>query len=96
VAKRDENGRWLKGHSGNPNGRPKKEREERYYEILMTACTFKDWRAIIKVAVEQAKDGDAQARKWLSDYLIGPAPQEIKGDIVLKWPEDGDPTTAPT
>ena len=80
--KRDSNGRFVKGHTGNPNGRPKKAREERYLEITRTACTFKDWRVIIAKAVEQAKEGDSQARKWLSDYLLGPPAQrhELAGE----------------
>ena len=45
-----------------------------------------DWRAIIVKAVSQAKHGDAVARKWLSDYLMGTPPQrhELTGS-------DGDP-----
>ena len=78
AAKRDENGRFIKGHTGNPNGRAPKAREERYYDITMTACTYKDWEAIIKKAVDQARRGDAQARKWLGDYLIGAPVQRIE------------------
>jgi hypothetical protein len=73
---RDGNGRFAKGQSGNPGGRPKKARGERYYEITQAACTFKEWREIIRCAVEQAKDGDRSARKFLADYLLGPPPQE--------------------
>jgi len=68
-------GGWVKGQSGNPNGRPPKERERRFYHITLTACTFKDWREIVKKAVAQAKDGDAAARKFLADYIIGPPVQ---------------------
>lgn len=71
VTERDENGRFVKGQSGNPKGRPKKERSERYYEIAISACTYEDWRAVWKKAVEQAKRGNATARKFLADYLIG-------------------------
>jgi hypothetical protein len=68
---RDANGRYLKGHKSN-GGRPSRPKEEQYYRILMTACTPKDWNAIVLKAIDQAKRGDAVARKWLSDYLIGP------------------------
>jgi len=78
MSKRDENGRFVAGISGNPNGRPPKKREERFLEITLAACTFTDWRAIVKRAVEQARRGNPVARKWLSDYLIGPAPQKLK------------------
>ena len=72
MAERDDNGRFIKGSTGNPRGRLPREREEKYYNILMQSVTFVDWEAIVKKAAEQAKRGDAVARKWLSDYLIGP------------------------
>ena len=72
--KRDENGRFVKGDGGGP-GRPAKAREDRYYEITMTACTFKDWQVIVSKAVSQARRGDSVARKFLADYLVGPPPQ---------------------
>lgn len=77
MAKRDENGRFVKGVSGNPNGRPPKRREERYLEITLNTVTFGDWKEIIKRAAMEAKRGDAQARKWLSDYLLGPAKERL-------------------
>lgn len=72
MAERDERGRFIKGSTGNPRGRAPKEREERYYEILMTSISFDDWRSIIDKARDQAKKGDSVARKWLADYLVGP------------------------
>lgn len=69
---RDENGRFVKGSSGNPKGRAPRKREERYYAILMQTVTFDDWKEIVEKACEQAKSGDQIARKWLSDYLVGP------------------------
>ena len=82
AAARKENGQFVKGVSGNPAGRPKKEREVRYMEITMNTCTYADWQAIINKAVAQAKKGDSVARKWLADYLIGvpPSKHEIGGD----------------
>ena len=76
MTERDANGRFVKGQSGNPNGRPPKERSERYYEITMTACTYDDWKRIVKKAVEQAARGNPTARKWLSDYLVGSPAQK--------------------
>jgi len=77
MAERKANGQFQKGVSGNPQGRPKKDREIRYAEILMTKCTFKEWGEIVQKAVDQAKRGDATARKWLSDYLIGSPQQKL-------------------
>jgi hypothetical protein len=95
---RDENGKFIKGVSGNPAGRPKKEREERYRDILVNSVTFADWEAIIGKAVKQAKGGDSVARKWLSDYLIGPPiqRQELTGkdgsaiEVIHVRPGDND------
>lgn len=88
---RDEKGRFIKGNGGGP-GRPKREREARYYEIMETTVTFADWRAIVSKATEQAKRGDATARKWLSDYLMGPPVErkEITGEgggpiVIVSW-----------
>jgi hypothetical protein len=92
-AARRSNGQFKKGVSGNPKGRPKKEREERYYEITMSACTFADWKAIVKRAVMDAKRGDATARKWLSDYLIGSPQQRLDVTsggspiVLVRWDE---------
>jgi len=82
IPGRDENGRFVKGQSGNPNGRPAKKREERFMEITLSAVTYTDWREIIKKAIAQARRGDNQARKFLADYLLGPPPQkhEVKSD----------------
>jgi len=74
---REENGRFKKGHTGNPNGRAPRGREERYYEILKQSVSIDDWKQIITKAVDQAKRGDAVARKWLADYLIGPPVEPI-------------------
>jgi hypothetical protein len=72
---------FKKGVSGNPAGRAPKAREERYSEILISAVTFEVWEQIVKKAAEQAKKGDQAARKWLSDYLVGPPVQrqEVTG-----------------
>jgi len=46
-------------------------------EVSIAAVSLKDWREIIKKAVEQAKRGDQQARKFLAEYLIGPPQQRL-------------------
>jgi hypothetical protein len=76
MAERDEKGRFLPGNKASP-GRSPREREERYYEITLSTVSFDDWQMIVKKAAEQAKRGDPVARKWLSDYLLGPAQQKL-------------------
>lgn len=75
MVERNANGQFAKGHSGGP-GRPKKKREDRFMEITLSTVTFADWKDIVARAVSKAKTGDKDARKWLSDYLIGPPTQK--------------------
>lgn len=63
-------GKFTPGNKASP-GRPPKEREERYRELLLSAVTFETWTDIVKKAADQAKKGDHVARKWLGDYLVG-------------------------
>ena len=77
MTDRDDKGRFIKGSTGNPTGRSPREREERYYQIMMTTVSFENWKRIIEKAVQQAEKGDAQARKWLGDYLVGAAVQKL-------------------
>ena len=88
MAQRDENGRFVKGNTGNPRGRMPKGREEKYYEITRSSCTFESWKRIVKKAVQQAERGDSVARKWLADYLIGPPVQknenENTGEMIFR------------
>jgi len=86
MADRNEKGQFVSGNKVSP-GRLPREREARYYDIMMTACSFADWQRIVEKAVMDAKRGDAVARKWLSDYLVGTAEQRL--DIT----SDGGPVT---
>ena len=71
IIARDSKGRFVKGASGNPQGRLPKQTETSYLQVSESVCTFDVWREIVAKAVEQAKRGDARARQWLSDYLVG-------------------------
>ena len=81
MTPRKDNGQFAKGHSGNPNGRPKRSTEEKYLTALSRRVTLKDWATIVNTAVARAKAGDSTARQWLSDYLMGKPVQrsEISG-----------------
>ena len=85
--KRDSNGRFVKGHSGNPNGRSKKEVEQDYMDVTIKTVTTDDWEAIVIKAIAQAKKGDTAARKWLGDNLVGLPTQRIdlkhKGKVLV-------------
>lgn len=45
--------------------------EADYMAALLDAVPLDDWRAVITATVAAAKAGDAGARAWLSQYLIG-------------------------
>lgn len=82
---RDKNGRFVAGNGGGP-GRPKRDIEHKYLDITLANCSQSEWREIVKKAVQQAVRGDAVARKWLADYIIGTPVQrsEVSG-------RDGEP-----
>ncbi|PCJ62391.1 MAG: hypothetical protein COA73_06650 [Candidatus Hydrogenedentota bacterium] len=77
---REENGRFGKGNPGGP-GRHPRSTEVAYMNALMEECDVETWRKIAKLAVEDAKGGDACAREWLGRYLIG-APKESAPNLV--------------
>lgn len=100
MTERDSRGRFVKGNTegskSNGGGRPPKERELRYYEITVSTCTFADWERIVRKAIQQALRGDATARKWLADYLVGTPEQNINvtgyptvQEVVAEMPESG-------
>lgn len=78
MVQRNEDGKLKKGSVLNPKGRPKKEREQAYYDVLVSSVSVDDFQAIVMRAVSDAKKGDPVARKWLTDYLIGPPVQKAE------------------
>ena len=86
MAERDDSGRFVKGQTGNPNGRPKRRTEDQYLDAMIGRVSLKDWRDIVDAAIVKAKRGDARARTWLSDYLLGPPVQKLQHQG-----EDGGP-----
>jgi len=74
---RDSMGRWLKGQTGNKDGRLPRQTETKYLEITMAECTEEKWAEVIKLAINDALSETesahvrARAREWLAKYLIG-------------------------
>ena len=65
-----------------------------YMSILLDTVTLEDWQDVVSNTLSAAKLGDAQARAWLAQYLIGkpagkaPTPltvvvQQLNGDNPL-------------
>ena len=42
-----------------------------YMGVLLDAVSLDDWRGVVTGALQAAQGGDAQARNWLAQYLIG-------------------------
>jgi hypothetical protein len=42
-----------------------------YMGVLLDTVTLDDWRDVVKGALQEAKGGNAQARIWLAQYLVG-------------------------
>ena len=65
-----------------------------YMSTLLDSVTLDDWEEVVSSALSAAKRGDAQARAWLAQYLVGkpagkaPTPltvvvQQLNGDNPL-------------
>lgn len=65
-----------------------------YMSILLDTVSLEDWQDVVSSALTSAKHGDAQARAWLAQYLVGkpvgkaPTPltvvvQQLNGDSPL-------------
>jgi hypothetical protein len=72
---RDEKGRYLKGTSGNKNGRPKKGTA-----MTDVLASMVDKEAIAAKLLELASKGDVAALKYVYDRIDGTPTQTIKGD----------------
>lgn len=65
-----------------------------YMSTLLDTVTLEDWQDVVSSTLAAAKQGDAQARAWLAQYLVGkpigkaPTPltvvvQQLNGDNPL-------------
>ena len=89
VAIKDEKGKWLKGHSGNPAGRPVGSKNK--ITIMKLALeeafrddSFEDVLNVLKMVVDQAIGGDKSSQKLVWDSAVskgmGAQDKEVKGD----------------
>lgn len=70
------------GHGGRRPGAGRKpvvveEYRAKMQRLLMEAVTDDDARGIARTAIQAAKQGDADARKWLGPYVFGAPPKEV-------------------
>lgn len=86
MVARDERGKFTKGQSGNPGGRPKGELS--ITALIDNAVTEADWQFIIGQLLKQGRRGNLKAIEMLMDRRFGKPTQtnEIKGELsVLIW-----------
>jgi hypothetical protein len=68
--------------------------EADYMSAVLETVTLEDWQEVVSSTLSAAKQGDAQARAWLAQYLLGkpagkaPTPltvvvQQLNGDNPL-------------
>lgn len=71
---------FLKGHSGNPGGRPKEKpfRDALRVELAATGEDAKALRDIAKALIGKARDGDIQAIREIADRLDGKPAQALE------------------
>jgi hypothetical protein len=50
---------------------PHRRTERDYMGVLLNSVTLEDWRNVVDGALKAAKEGDATARAWLAQYLMG-------------------------
>ena len=65
---RNKQGKFLKGQSGNPNGRPIGSRGQA--SILAEQIMYSDIAEIVQNVVDQAKDGNIQCQKMILDRIV--------------------------
>lgn len=67
--------------------------EADYLGVLLDAVQLDEWREVVSAALEAAKAGDATARAWLAQYLVGkpiaPAPAPLT--VVVQQISGRDP-----
>ena len=73
---RDTRGRFAHGNAGGP-GRPARAIERDYMAALCDEISLSDWREIVRKAVAAAKDGNAQARNWITRHVLGSEPMAL-------------------
>jgi hypothetical protein len=69
---RDNKGRFVKGVSGNPNGRPTRATEEEYRQAVLDIVPLERWKLMIEKQAIRAERGDLRAFEALAKYIAPP------------------------
>ena len=65
-------------------GTPRRDFAIAFEKVLLAKVTEEVWGKIFDKAIEQAKEGDKDARKWLTDYYVGPPIQRASVDMQVR------------
>jgi hypothetical protein len=85
---------------GQGEGRPTRENEHRYHQLMKEAVTDEDFKAVVVSLVTEAKRGSIWATRMIFEYLIGKPEQllninqqvisDTKTEIVFRWDNSND------
>lgn len=76
---RDEKGRFIKGKSGNPNGRPPKATEQEYLDAIFEVVPLLRFKKMIEKQAARAEKGDIRSFEVIAKYV---APYIERKDIT--------------
>jgi len=85
--KRNPNGRWKKGISGNKAGRPVGSRN--YAALLIEQLLEGEAEALIRKAIELGKNGNIQALRFCLELLV-PVRRERSVELEIRPSENGE------
>jgi hypothetical protein len=69
---------WKPGQSGNPGGRPKKRILDEHLSEMLEANDGEDAKAIARVLIEKAKDGELRAVQLIAERTQGRPTQAVE------------------
>ena len=81
---RDKKGQYMKGHTGNPGGRPKNTlttilKERMIEDVMINDKWLTTADLIVDQAIQLALEGDMQAIKWIFERVDGrPIPMRLE------------------
>jgi hypothetical protein len=78
MTERGPDGKFVKGKSGNPGGRPKSDLS--ITALIDAAATEADWLFIFEKLVRMARRGNLKAMEMLMDRRFGKPTQHIAGE----------------
>ena len=75
---------YISGNNFSQMGATQKSLAKAFETVLLAKVTEEVWGKIFDRAIEQAKEGDKDARKWLTDYYVGPPIQRASVDMQVR------------